>query len=148
MADKIDDLLLLFIGAGWPEKRVLESADAIRSTASPDISKRYKALKKTLAKHRSPMALQRDARDRAIESSLKLLRSIGPYSESEIIEAIAAQAELNAVRSGQIHKGGIKEWLTALANDYGTDKMAMLVKQVRNELIHNPRPGWTIKDVE
>lgn len=148
MQDKLDNVLLLFIAAGWPERRILENIEGFRELPPREVSKRVKALKKTLSNHRNPATAQRDTRDRAVSAALKLLRSAGPYTESEIIEAIAIQAGPDILRKSNVQKGGVRDWLVSLADEIGADRMSKIVKQARNELVHNPRPGWTINDVD
>lgn len=146
MSEKLDQLLLILLGAGWSEKKVLDLVEELGALSASDIKLRNRTLRKALQKVRAPDTVGK-SRTMPVDRAMKTLRSSGPYTESEIMELVASIAHRETGNLGALKKGGLRQLLLDLQARVGPDRMLELIKAVRNDLVHNPRPGWSITDV-
>jgi hypothetical protein len=135
------------ISAGWPEKKITDLIEEVRNLDVDAIRKRSKALKRTLAKHQAPDAKKAESTAAATDRALKMLRSAGPYSESELLNLLTRETKSDLLDFGKHSKGSLRGWLLNYSTEHSADEMIKVVGHVRNQLVHNPPPGWSIRDV-
>ncbi|MGX7951750.1 hypothetical protein ACWPM1_04205 [Tsuneonella sp. HG249] len=148
MAEKFDSFLFFLLGAGWSDRKVRDLLSEVSASDPDKIVKRFRALKRaTSAKVKTVTKPKTFVdRDRAINQALKLLRSVGPYSESELRDLLVFRRGASA-GSSDIPKGGMRALLEAMVDESSPESMLAAVKSVRNDLVHNPAGGWTTRDL-
>ena len=147
MEKNLDPVWLLLIGAGFSDKRVKETLTLLAELDDDSALKRFRALKRAIANaQKIPPPRSRTIED-DISDWLKLLRAAGPFSESEVIAALAMRSHPSLFLTPTSSKGSLKQWLERAASELGQDDVGKLVTRVRNDLAHDKRPGWTTKDL-
>lgn len=146
MTNATDNLLLLMIGSGYSDKRVKNALDELSASDTEVTVRRFRALKRALSNVPTPKPKTTRSISSDVEKALKLLRSSGPYSEHEMARLLNDRAG-DLFIGTSVPKGGLQAWLNSFSEAVGSDKMLDMVSRLRNELVHNPRPGWSIKDV-
>lgn len=146
MTDSTDGLLILLLGSGWSEKKVRETLGAIKRSDPEEALRRFRTLKRALAKipNKTPLPDDHSAVDRA----MKILNSVGPYSENEIAELLSSRVGSDLYVGQSLPKGGLRTHLTSLADRLSGEELVKIAAAIRNDLAHNPRPGWSLKDVK
>ena len=88
MTPAMDSLLLLLLGSGWSEKKARDLVAELRTTDIDEVLKRYRAMKRALARTKAAKPTNEPVADMNVDRSLRLLQSMGPYSEAEIISLL------------------------------------------------------------
>ena len=149
MPQSLDSLLTLLAGAGWSDKKLQDLLEQIRREDPTVLLKSFRGYRRGLADaQKKGRSKPTESLDKAVGQALKLLQSAGPYTESEILEALNAEAVHFGMTIPTVAKGGLRTWLAAFGAAVGADKMKRVATAVRNDFVHHPRPGWTVRDVK
>ena len=147
MTDSLDTLFVLLIGTGMSDRKVRDLLVAVKEADTDYALKRLRAFRKAVQNVPPQKILKKRSIEEEVDSALSKLRSLGQYSEAEISDFLFSSNELNLSDTPRIPKGGLRAWLLDVAKRGGIEQMSNIVNAVRNDLAHNPRAGWTTKDL-